>query len=157
MNTRLCGCAQDRSRTCTPLDTRTWNVRVYQFRHLGKHRAENEARTRDPNLGKVVLYQLSYFRISLYYALQIIFQLASVMDGFSSELRCKGTAFFWMVQMFWWKNAFMLYFSLSFFRSAGFLLCLRPCVALPSAICWIPILPLSTNAISLISHYCPFI
>ena len=25
--------------------------------------AENEARTRDPNLGKVVLYQLSYFRI----------------------------------------------------------------------------------------------
>ena len=24
--------------------------------------AENEARTRDPNLGKVVLYQLSYFR-----------------------------------------------------------------------------------------------
>ena len=27
-------------------------------------RAENEARTRDPNLGKVVLYQLSYFRIN---------------------------------------------------------------------------------------------
>ena len=26
--------------------------------------AENEARTRDPNLGKVVLYQLSYFRKS---------------------------------------------------------------------------------------------
>ena len=26
--------------------------------------AENETRTRDPNLGKVVLYQLSYFRIS---------------------------------------------------------------------------------------------
>ena len=25
-------------------------------------RAENGARTRDPNLGKVVLYQLSYFR-----------------------------------------------------------------------------------------------
>ena len=25
-------------------------------------RAENEARTRDPDLGKVVLYQLSYFR-----------------------------------------------------------------------------------------------
>ena len=25
-------------------------------------RAENEARTRDPNLGKVMLYQLSYFR-----------------------------------------------------------------------------------------------
>ena len=26
------------------------------------YRAENETRTRDPNLGKVVLYQLSYFR-----------------------------------------------------------------------------------------------
>ena len=25
--------------------------------------AENETRTRDPNLGKVVLYQLSYFRV----------------------------------------------------------------------------------------------
>ena len=34
------------------------------FRHLGIYlRAENEARTRDPNLGKVVLYQLSYFRV----------------------------------------------------------------------------------------------
>ena len=27
--------------------------------------AENETRTRDPNLGKVMLYQLSYFRVSL--------------------------------------------------------------------------------------------
>ena len=27
--------------------------------------AENETRTRDPNLGKVVLYQLSYFRIAV--------------------------------------------------------------------------------------------
>ena len=27
-----------------------------------KRRAENETRTRDPNLGKVMLYQLSYFR-----------------------------------------------------------------------------------------------
>ncbi len=43
------------------------------FRHLGicfslstlaafQQRAENETRTRDPNLGKVMLYQLSYFR-----------------------------------------------------------------------------------------------
>ena len=30
---------------------------------LGPLRAENETRTRDPNLGKVVLYQLSYFRL----------------------------------------------------------------------------------------------
>ena len=28
-----------------------------------KQRAKNGARTRDPDLGKVVLYQLSYFRI----------------------------------------------------------------------------------------------
>ena len=28
-------------------------------------RAKNGTRTRDPNLGKVVLYQLSYFRVSL--------------------------------------------------------------------------------------------
>lgn len=27
-----------------------------------KNRAANETRTRDPDLGKVVLYQLSYFR-----------------------------------------------------------------------------------------------
>ena len=27
------------------------------------NRAENGTRTRDPNLGKVVLYQLSYFRM----------------------------------------------------------------------------------------------
>ena len=30
-------------------------------------RAENETRTRDPNLGKVVLYQLSYFRRDMYF------------------------------------------------------------------------------------------
>ncbi len=50
---------------------------VYLFRHSGTYPvvtkknpdfvsglgAENETRTRDPDLGKVVLYQLSYFRI----------------------------------------------------------------------------------------------
>ncbi len=44
------------------------------FRHLGLRimqpavytGAENGTRTRDPNLGKVVLYQLSYFRIDIY-------------------------------------------------------------------------------------------
>ena len=33
--------------------------------------AEDEARTRDPNLGKVVLYQLSYFRIFLFFSFGI--------------------------------------------------------------------------------------
>ena len=32
------------------------------FHHSGSLRAKNGTRTRDPNLGKVVLYQLSYFR-----------------------------------------------------------------------------------------------
>ena len=57
--------AQNRTRTCMPLDTRTWNVRVYHsatWAFWWCQRAENETRTRDPNLGKVVLYQLSYFR-----------------------------------------------------------------------------------------------
>ena len=34
------------------------------FHHSGSLRAKNGTRTRDPNLGKVVLYQLSYFRLS---------------------------------------------------------------------------------------------
>ena len=33
------------------------------FLEFKKKRAENGTRTRDPNLGKVVLYQLSYFRL----------------------------------------------------------------------------------------------
>ena len=36
---------------------------VLQTENQNFNGAENEARTRDPNLGKVVLYQLSYFRI----------------------------------------------------------------------------------------------
>ncbi len=39
----------------------------------GNKRAENETRTRDPNLGKVVLYQLSYFRVI--YRLAVAFSL----------------------------------------------------------------------------------
>ncbi len=35
--------------------------------------AENEIRTRDPDLGKVVLYQLSYFRINFQTALKQAF------------------------------------------------------------------------------------
>ena len=39
------------------------NKKKHPFEVLS--RAENETRTRDPNLGKVMLYQLSYFRLSL--------------------------------------------------------------------------------------------
>ena len=37
---------------------------MYRWIHSLFYGAENETRTRDPNLGKVVLYQLSYFRMS---------------------------------------------------------------------------------------------
>ena len=47
--------------------------------------AENETRTRDPNLGKVMLYQLSYFRILL--------PVLVVWD-------CKGTHFFFTSKLF---------------------------------------------------------
>ena len=44
-----------------------FRINLYQFvvNRISHYvlRAENETRTRDPNLGKVVLYQLSYFRI----------------------------------------------------------------------------------------------
>ena len=39
--------------------------RVRGFFEFG---AGNETRTRDPNLGKVVLYQLSYSRFAIYFA-----------------------------------------------------------------------------------------
>ena len=40
-------------------------MRVYQFHHssISVERAKNGTRTRHPDLGKVVLYQLSYIRI----------------------------------------------------------------------------------------------
>ena len=44
--------------------------------------AENETRTRDPNLGKVMLYQLSYFRIT-----------STTVHHFP-DCECKGSLFF---------------------------------------------------------------
>ena len=43
--------------------------------------AEDEARTRDPNLGKVVLYQLSYFRVYIPF---FSFGIAKVRTFFNS-------------------------------------------------------------------------
>ena len=48
-------------------------------------RAENGTRTRDPNLGKVVLYQLSYFRILFVHF---------------PKCGCKGNAFFGTAKTF---------------------------------------------------------
>ena len=52
-------------------------------------RAENETRTRDPNLGKVVLYQLSYFRV-LFFALRRSVVLSNRYWRFCE---CKGMNF----------------------------------------------------------------
>ena len=40
-------------------------VVLYQLSYFRRSGAENETRTRDPDLGKVVLYQLSYFRLRI--------------------------------------------------------------------------------------------
>src|SRR5271165_5794566 len=39
--------------------------KIPSARRMVSFRAEDETRTRDPDLGKVVLYQLSYFRLLL--------------------------------------------------------------------------------------------
>ena len=46
-----------------PKDFKSFVSTIPPFEHPQKRRAENETRTRDPNLGKVMLYQLSYFRV----------------------------------------------------------------------------------------------
>ena len=51
--------------------------------------AGDEARTRDLNLGKVALYQLSYSRICLFERL-----------GFISQLRCKYRTVFFLCKCF---------------------------------------------------------
>ena len=68
-------------------------------------RAENETRTRDPDLGKVVLYQLSYFRF-----LNFTHHLCFVYE-------CKITTFFYTDQIFFT-------FSLQFFLSRSVLVVL---------------------------------
>ena len=64
--------------------------------------AENETRTRDPNLGKVVLYQLSYFRntnILKFYDYNFPVASAKVRHFF---LFCKFfTNFFWKIASFY--------------------------------------------------------
>ena len=45
-----------------PKDFKSFVSTIPPVEHPQKRRAENETRTRDPNLGKVMLYQLSYFR-----------------------------------------------------------------------------------------------
>ena len=51
--------------------------------------AENETRTRDPNLGKVVLYQLSYFRNKIL-----------LLTTTTFRLRVQRYTFFFILQIF---------------------------------------------------------
>ena len=82
--------AQNRTRTCTvakPLAPETSASTIPPPGHFITSkktispclsRAEDGTRTRDPNLGKVMLYQLSYFRISLHQVYQsLLFLIAS--------------------------------------------------------------------------------
>ena len=58
------------------------------FQHFKETRAENETRTRDPNLGKVMLYQLSYFRIFPFAVAKVgIFRKpANILPTFFTEI-----------------------------------------------------------------------
>ena len=66
--------------TCASTNSATWAITGNSCSECG---AENGTRTRDPNLGKVVLYQLSYFR--LFYLLS---------ESISLDCGCKGTTIF---------------------------------------------------------------
>ena len=64
-----CGnCSVGRAKTLSECLLAHFSCEVYTTKKVSEFsetftlRAENETRTRDPNLGKVVLYQLSYFR-----------------------------------------------------------------------------------------------
>ena len=99
--------------------------------------AENGTRTRDPNLGKVVLYQLSYFRLfcekSAFSAAprqkQASFLLLSactkipLFSEHSPECGCKGNAFFGTDKLF--GDFFCK--KLPFYRKKGRLECVNPC------------------------------
>ena len=76
--------------TCASTNSATWAI------IKSKKRAENETRTRDPNLGKVMLYQLSYFRIFSFAVAKVgIFRKpANILHTFFKEIcspctRCK--------------------------------------------------------------------
>ena len=58
--------------------------------------AENETRTRDPNLGKVVRYQLSYFRNT---------NILKFYDYNLFDCECKGTTIFLFSKHF--RNFFL--------------------------------------------------
>ena len=110
--------AQDETRTHTALRPLPPQSSVYTnfttcAGTIKKRWAENGTRTRDPNLGKVVLYQLSYFRICFANArfllrsvIEVNFITLAYRKNSAESLflicGCKVTAFFWYDQMFLW-------------------------------------------------------
>ena len=66
--------------TCASTNSATWASFALQFLVCSINGAENGTRTRDPNLGKVVLYQLSYFRI---FILSLVLVRSSLDKHFS--------------------------------------------------------------------------
>ena len=61
-----------------------FDVARHHFKLLFFFGAENETRTRDPDLGKVVLYQLSYFRLRIARQKYNFFQYRKqLMENFS--------------------------------------------------------------------------
>ena len=70
-------------------------------------RAANGTRTRDLDLGKVALYQLSYCRIFL------------CVEKHSPECECKGTAFFStckLLDTFFFKKTSFFFFHIIIYR-----------------------------------------
>ena len=78
--------------------------------------AENGTRNRDPNLGKVVLYQLSYFRlysfgiqsaypaalgIKAYFSALACADIPPFLRGISLDCGCKGNVFFGTDKLFY--------------------------------------------------------
>ena len=93
--------AQNRTRTCMPLDTRTWNVRVYQFRHLGSFK---ERKTRlelaTPTLARLCStnWAISAFLISLA-KVGIFYKPANISGTFLQDI-C-SVCFLWHSNKGW--------------------------------------------------------
>ncbi len=60
--------------------------------------AENETRTRDPNLGKVMLYQLSYFRS--FKRVVFVWDCKGRQNFFTSKLFCINFQKKWLIFIF---------------------------------------------------------
>ena len=89
--------------TCASTNSATWAVEtLVPIGFIQNIWAANGTRTRDLNLGKVALYQLSYCRIFL------------ILRSFSLECGCKGSVFFLTSKtfpVFFQKSWFFFVFS----------------------------------------------